>query len=241
MLRVKGIVALVAVLAAVSSAGDVSIVASWRSPSVITFGIDYYGGYLYHATPTESRITVTTLTGSIITWLPDVTRGWDLDRTPVEFWVAVGSGRGIARLSTTGSFIRQVSTPGNLGLGITYGEGCLWYATLSTTPYLYRLTVNGSVMSSFQLPGRSPGGLFWEASTLWYADAANPSGSIYHLTTTGSVLDSITVPNTRPAGITWQGPYLWYTDYNNHYVYQARYSPVGVTPASLGRVKAMYR
>ena len=240
---IKAIAAVLLVVAITADAGEMSIVASWRSPSNATMGIDYYGGYLYHATPGQDIINITTTSGSFVASLPDPSRAYDIDRTAIEFWTANGTGSGITRLSTVGSYIRGVATPGSLGRGVTYGEGCLWYATYITAPVVYRLTANGSIMASFRLPGRSPGGLFWDASTLWYADAANPppNGLIYHVTTTGSVIDSIAVPSTQPAGVTWQGQYLWYTDYKTHYVYQVRYSPVAVSPASLGRVKAMYR
>jgi len=235
-----GVLALAVLVAAASATVSGSIVASWRSPCRYAFGLDYYDGCLYHTGQAESVIYATNTAGSILGITPDPSKAYGVDRTANEFWTAPGVDL-IYRLATTGSVIRSLPAPGYAGYGVTFGEGCLWYSTYTTAPYIYRLTVDGSVMSSFRSPGRATGGLFWEAPTLWFADCANPSGSIYHVTTNGSIIESITVPGARPLGVARQGPFVWYTDINTRFVYQVTYTQTELEPASLGRVKALYR
>ena len=234
-------VALAVLAAAATATVSGSIVASWRSPCINPAALDYYDGRLYHVAQAERKIFITTTVGSLLGSVVDPTSARGLDRTAIEYWICHANGS-IARLDTTGSLIRVLPGPATQGYDITLGEGCLWYSGYTTAPYIFRLTVEtGSIMASFRSPGRAPGGLFWEAPTLWFAEGANPTGSIYHLTTTGSIIESITVPGARPYGVAREGPFIWYTDFTTGYVYQITYTQTGVEPASLGRVKAVYR
>ncbi len=221
-----------------------SIVSSFRSPCTgSAYGVDYHGGYLYHADGGSRRVFyVTNTAGSVVATIPDLTAAVGIDRTDAEFWTSNYSGW-VSRVSTNGSTIRRFRIPGQVrGYGITYGNGYLWCDTApGSTRRVYQFTTYGSVASSFTPPGAAAGGLCWDAPHLWYADSLNPTGLIYRITTSGSVVTSINVPGARPRGITRQGPYLWYTDFNKSWVYQITIGFTAARPASLGRVKALYR
>ena len=103
------------------------------------------------------------------------------------------------------------------------------------------VTIIGSLVASFRSPGRATGGLYYELPYLWFADCANPTGSIYQVTTAGSIITTVTVPGARPFGVAREGPYIWYSDFTRRYVYKVTYSPTAVAPASLGKVKAVFR
>jgi hypothetical protein len=233
-------VLIIAVVAAVVSAfgGTASIVASFTSPcSSYAWGIDYHGGYVYHGDG-HNYIYRTTTTGSLLDSLDVGNASAGIDRTDFEFWCC-NLGGFIFRLSTTGSVIRSFEGPAYEAYGITHGEGFLW---CSDALYLYKLTVNGSLIGSFRLPATSHRGLCWAAPYLW--TASNARRMIYQTTQSGIVVDSFgTVPGYTPHGVTWDGSYLWYTASSGVllYVYKARLCFTAVTPASLGRVKALFR
>ena len=224
--------AAITLCAATAFAGTASIVASWPSPcSSSAYGIDYYGGYLYHADSPAYKIYKTNTAGSILETIPTTIRPFGIDRTQIEFWTDDGAAM-IYRLETTGTFIRSFKGPGIISGGVAFGEGFIWY---TSGPVVFKLTPNGTVVKSFELPGGLHG-INWYASNLWIADWSK--GKIYQTTEAGRIIESIT-PVGRPYGVTWDGSYLWYTA--NRYVYQAHISPTSIAPASLGRVKALYR
>ena len=224
--------AVITICAGTAFAGTASIVSSFRSPcSTYAWGIDYHGGYVYHGDG-HNYIYRTTTTGSRLDSLSVGNASAGIDRTDLEFWTC-NRGGWIFRLSTEGSTIRSFEKPVD-SYGITYGEGFLWYSSKS---YVYKLTVNGSGVSSFRLPTASHRGICWDAPYLW--TASNGSQMIYRITQTGSVVDSISIAPNNPWGVTWDGSYLWYTA--NYYVYQVSISHTPVAPASLGKVKAIYR
>lgn len=108
---------------------------------------------------------------------------------------------------------------------------------------LYTMTTTGSVVRSFRQPGTFPGGVDYVApGYLWLT---NWSGSplLYYCTTMGSVIDSFSTPGcARPSGVTWDGNYVWYHDYSSpNLCIRAKVNFTGIAPASLGKVKALFR
>lgn len=218
-----------------------SVVSSFRTPCTNgVYGIDYHDGRLFHAEGGAANVIYeTTTTGSLLGTIPvgPYPAAIGIDRTDVEFWTCRYYRGLVHRLTTAGSLIRSFERSSG-GDGITYGEGCLWYAD---SPWIYRLTVNGSVMGSFRAPSAYVYGLCWDAPYLWLSDPGTTSGSIFQITTTGSVVRSIPRPGQRPVGVTWDGKYIWYTNPADQWVYRMTVTMTGVAPASLGRVKALYR
>jgi len=232
-MRKATLVVLAAILcAAAGYGGTASIVASFRSPCARVCGIDYHGGYLYHGDG-QNYIYRTTTTGSLLNSLNVGNASWGIDRTDDEFWTCNIAGF-IFRLSKTGSVIRSFEGPSYPGYGITNGEGFLWY---STATYTYKMNITASLISSFRLPASRHRGLCWDEPYLWTAD--NGTRRIFQITQTGSVVDSFSI-NENPYGVTKDGSYLWYSASNN-WVYKTKLCYTAVEPASLGRVKAVYR
>ena len=120
--------------------------------------------------------------------------------------------------------------------GIAYGGGFLW-VTASTT-YIYKLTIDGSAVNRFILSGCNPDGICYDDGELWLAERSK--GGIWNVTTSGSIIESYDIPQT-PWGVTCQGEYIWYSVYANGYVYKMLPITTGIAPASLGKVKALYR
>ena len=225
--------AAITLCAATAFAGTASIVTSFISPCNPgdVYGIDYYDGSLYHAGgATSGYIYRTTTDGSTISSFKHRASG--IDRTWSEFWTSFYSARLIYRLSTTGTVIRTIEAPG-LGPGVAYGEGFLWYSTGSE---IYKLLVDGSIVESFKTPKVGATGVCWDDPNLWLA--VYPAGTIYKITQTGSIIGS-TQTKGNPYGVSWDGSYLWYTAIG--WVYKAKVNFTSIAPASLGRVKALYR
>ncbi len=221
-------------LAGTAFAGTASIITSFRSPCRNVRGIDYHGGYLYHAAVSEN-IVVTTTTGSVVQTIRALYTGTGLDRTNIEFWTATGYL--INRLSTNGSLLRSFMGPVRVR-GITFGEGFLWLTGNDTR--IYKITVNGSVVNSFTLPRCNSYGICYRNRELWLAERSE--GSIFQVTVGGSFIESYPLPQ-YPWGVTCEGQYIWYSSFMNGWVYKMLPIPYGtaVTPASLGKVKALYR
>jgi len=221
--------------AAAAYGGTASIVSSFRSPSSAAYGIDYYDGYLYHADRAVPYIYQTTMTGSLVKSIrvsaPYNPAG--IDRTQDGFWTCSYNPPWVYRLSTTGAVLNSFPA-WERGWGITFGEDSLWYTQLF---YIFKVTTGGSIMRSFVITGINPAGICWDNPYLWIAGYS--THQIYKITQTGSIVDSANVKGGPTYGITCDDPYLWYTA--NYYVYQIRFSPTAVAPASLGKVKAIYR
>jgi len=225
--------AAITLCAATAFAGTASIVTSFISPCPSgVYGIDYYDGHIFHINADLGLIYETTMAGNVIKTVRTGRKSFDLDRTAGEFWLADRDTKIIARLTTTGSLISTFAAPGPYGCGVTRGGASLWY---SNGDDVFRLNQAGSIMDSFAAPAPTATGLFWEAPYIWIAGGGS---NLYQVTTTGSVVDYFTTP-TYAIGITRGGGATWFTA--GLYVYQARLCYAPVAPASLGRVKALYR
>jgi hypothetical protein len=219
--------------AAAAFAGTASIVSSFQSPCGSKVrGLDYHDGYLYLVEYANS-IYCTTTTGSVVSQIPGGLMG--IDRTDYGFWSC--SQTFIYLLTTSGSYVRTYEAP-STAWDVTEGGNYLWCGTGALA---YRLrSDNGSRLGSFRLPSSANRGLDWDAkeNCLGSIDAYK----IYQLTTTGIVVESFNVPGGRsPYGITRQGQYIWYSSPTTGYIYKALPCYTAVAPASLGRVKALYR
>ncbi len=125
---------------------------------------------------------------------------------------------------------------------------CLWYS------WLWRITTNGSILSTFDMGIKLPSGLAYDDRTpggpfIWCCNEPKERTTyVYKLTTNGSVLESAKwpIPNSNLVGLAFDGTYLWGVEtpevWNENYIYRIfYYSDAGVIPASVGRIKALYR
>lgn len=238
-------------LAGTAAATGGSIIRSFESPcNDRTGGIDYRGGYLYHANfngPCE--VLKTGVNGSLVSALKEPPYAVGVDFTGAvywtyTFWPTVPRDR-IYRLNQDGSITASFAAPAN-GYGVAYDGEHLWYSTAGSHywNYVYKLTTKGSVISSFQAPhgaGFLNKDVDWGGSYLWLAQSGNVGGVIYQMTSTGSVVYSFFLAGRRPTGVAWDGKHVWFADGGNDWVYQMEWSGIGVAPASVGKVKALFR
>jgi len=241
-----GIVVLLAliggcIMATGALGGTGSIVNSWPSASGAGIsGLALSGGYLYHADTVNRYVYVTTTRGSIARSfrLPLYVNAVDFTLDVTSLWACNTAGYVYRLNPTTGIINGSWRTP-EAGCGIAYGGGQIWCASPTR---IYRYTVTGSLFGTVSSGGRDLAGLEYADGYLWAVDRR--TWRICQLTEGGSFISSI----QRPPGIygvtrtSDAGPaYIWYTDQATRWVYHimAGYTPVA--PASLGKVKALYR
>lgn len=156
----------------------------------------------------------------------------------------------------TGSTVASFRYPSGAtrGSGLAFDGSSLYFADYDASR-IWRLTTAGSVLATLPTAITKPWGLAYDSKTpggpfLWLADhpfGSGPQSKIYKLTTAGSVVDSANWPvtGTGACGLAFDGTYLW--GINNvypqpNYAYRMAFvSDVGVKPASVGRIKALYR
>lgn len=237
--------------AASAAATGGSIIRSFESPcNDRTDGIDYRDGYIYHANfngPCE--VLKTTVAGSVVSSLQEPPYACGVDFTGSDFWAYAYWPRvprdRIYRLNRDGSVVASFAAP-SYGYDVTFDGGNLWYSTAGNHywNYVYKLTTAGSVLSSFQAPhgrGYLNKGLDWGGSYLWLAQASEVDGLVYQMTTAGSVVYSVSMPGRQLTGVAWDGKHVWFADGGTAWVYQMTWSGIGVAPASVGKVRALFR
>jgi hypothetical protein len=235
--------------------GDV--VSSFKSPAATPGGVSYRPGFLYISAATGGAIWRTDTTGSVISYHPTslvnnagITVGtirgktyyWVVDRVDVYTGYVY---RFIDNSSTVdGSF----ALPGRYAWGVSLIDSTHMYYSATMDYKIYVIhPMNGSVYSSFTVDFY-PGDLAYdEEGYLWVAGSATADKHVYKCTTTGSVLASFSAKKWgNPYGCGYDGEYLWVggSDWE-----RGRYTIVqfnvheypAVVPASVGRVKALFR
>jgi hypothetical protein len=121
-------------------------------------------------------------------------------------------------------------------LWLSYYDGNFW-----------RYTTDGSLVSSFDIYNTNEYDLAWDYANklIWYPNYN--TDRVYAITTSGSAVASWRIPTgvTAPYGIAYYGEYLYVStaggvpdDYI--WVYHCP-NVVGIAPASIGKVKALFR
>ncbi|HUV87192.1 MAG TPA: hypothetical protein VMX79_08770 [bacterium] len=246
-MTIRLIIVVTVALGAANFAGATggSVVASFRSPhaSGVPRGMAYSTHHtrLYHVSNTTNTIYATNTDGSVVKSFPCPADTRDVEGGQHYFWTCTYSATGVIyRINTTGSVEASFPAPAN-ATGITRDATHLWVSS-STTNYVYRMTTVGSVVASFAAPADDTAGLDWDGRYLWLADAAAADSTVYRLTTTGSVVWQCKAPAGRAYGVAFDGTYVWYGSMANpKYCFRMTISGVAVEPASLGKVKALFR
>jgi hypothetical protein len=157
----------------------------------------------------------------------------------------------------TGDIVTSFNGPYAAGTnlnGLTWTGTSLFAASFESTT-VYELTSAGTIVNSFDLPIDGVKGLAWGAGYLW-AVVADPYGGyyddyvVYKLTTAGNVVASY--PYEFDDAVTYVGGACWARDeqesllistYNGDmYIYEIGFAEdAAVLPASVGRIKAVYK
>jgi hypothetical protein len=262
MRKLTMILAGVAALAApvcVYGTGFGSLVSSFKSPDAWPLGLAYRPGRIYIATLACGVVWEVTKAGSIINYHPvnlggvcGLTRGTISGNT--YYWLADEGTKRIYRYVDNSSSIHgSFPAPGPKPWGLSFVDANHMYHTdegdgVYIDPKLYLLhPVNGSVYASYKLSFR-PGDIAYDDSGyLWITGPNVAVKSVFRCTLTGSPIASFSVAQYgHPGGCAYDGEYLWLGVYEITIPFHAimRFSlreEPAVEPASLGRVKALYR
>jgi DNA-binding beta-propeller fold protein YncE len=231
---------------------------SGAGPTWYAYSVEYDGSYLWTSV-LYHLIKRTYPAGSLVgtfgmdPYQPyglayDGTYIYSTNAATTRFVYQVDPGSG----STVASF--PYPSGASRGAGLAF-DGTYLYFSCYDASRIWRLTTAGSVVATLPTAITKPWGLAYDDRTpggpfLWLADhpfGSGPQSKIYQLTTAGSIIDSADWPVTGvgACGLAFDGAYLW--GVNNVYP-QANYcyrmlfvSDVGVNPASVGRIKALYR
>jgi len=243
-------------LAAGAAQGWGSLVASYASPGSSPYGAGFinYGGVNYITLTTQSPNRVWRLyesTGSVYSsFAPPavIINGCDsgvLGGTPTTWLVSMSPNYIYRCAYDTGSIYNTYSSPATYPFGLAYGE-------VGGTPYLFHSDLNyslyrlnpttGSVYASMFV-NFQPRDLAYGGGYLWFAS----DGYLIRRTNTlGSTTASFSVASggAQPVAVAYDpvGPYIWVgfdTPANRLNVYEI--NAVDILPASLGKVKAIYR
>jgi DNA-binding beta-propeller fold protein YncE len=255
----KKIIVIVAGVAAcapvcVFATGFGSVVSSFKSPGPWPEGVAYRPGYIYISCYVTGVIWRTTTTGSVISYHPTglvynkgVTVGAVTGR--IYYWVVNRKPGYIYRFVDNSSTVHgSFAVPGSDGWGVSYVDASHMYYTDFESQTLYLLhPMKGSIYSSYSL-SFYPGDLAYDSTGyLWIVGPYVKTKSVFKCTLKGSVLASFSVAQYGyPHGCGFDGEYVWVgasDGYNGVYSilqFNVREEPA-VAPASLGKIKALYR
>jgi len=240
------VVALVAVgLTAGAATADIAIVSSWPSPAMRPYGVAYDGTYIWvscDATAGRNIYRCSPDTGSVISSFNVSTTGlfgccwdgsylwYDALNAALEYY--------LHQSTDTGSVLSSWPSPLPRTVGCTWDGTYLWLSSYFN--YLGWATPAGSLVGSFGTTWR-PTGVMYDGYYLWTAEYRQPT--LYRITTAGSVVASFDFPAGEPWGLGFDGEYMWLTDIAQlGHVYKVDIGGYpAVAPASLGRVRAIFR
>ena len=247
------LVAAAALAAAGAYAGIGSVISSFPiTGNIMAHGVAWNGQYLavtnYHGAGDRMWRHYTTA-GSLVGSF-DPPRG---PNSPVQYgaefdgkcyWGSdLWQQKYVYRFTTQGSTISSFPAPNPSG--IAWDGSHLWIISRSSGGTVRQYTAAGSVMGSFSVAAITNGyDMAWDGKYLWCAN--RPSTGPYYIfrfTTQGSVLASFAAPGTFTTGCGCDGRYLWLSNNSGaRHVYQvdAELTP-NVAPASVGRIKALFR
>lgn len=245
-----------------------SVVASWDGRYVqgpMTYyplGITHGDGYIWlcYSSFFTKRLPANGSVVDLVSFSGPYGNDLAFEDSTKYLYFACGSNGVYVRQSTTGSNVRNFGLPP----GATSASGIAFDNTTPASPVwlsdmtawrLFNLTSTGSLVRSLTLTFGNIGGVAYDAETTGgpylFAGTRSSPCQVYALNvSSGSVYYSFTAPVSPNSlrGLGWDGNYLWTIDNvigspNVGWVYQfvAHDPNPAVAPASLGKVKALFR
>lgn len=239
------------------------VVASWRSPAINPLGAAQANGttlfWVYCRTSGDNVYRVNANTGSVISSFrsPATSDSKGLAYTsggvPGGNYLWIGDsgddtinmcdfGTGRVYLSWKAGHDPMGLAPEATGDGGANPRSIISTDTSPTYTWLHH-PITGSIISSF-----FHGGSFcvdiaydWRNKLIW-GGIGNP-GILRGWNTSGTVVASFLIPDRNPYALSYWNQYLWIgTTSPNHYFYKVHCPfPVDITPASIGKVKALFK
>jgi DNA-binding beta-propeller fold protein YncE len=242
-----------ALCSAAAAWGWGSLVNSYPAPGQSPNGLAYLSAtYICCSTNTPDKVwRIYRTNGSVVasyptTFLEPAGVAYGVIGSTGYVWVADPSADYIYRMGwNSGSIYASFPSPGEIPIGLAYateGGNYILYHTDYFNKRLYRLqATTGSIYASYLLP-YTPRDLGRGAGYLWIADTTNHV--IRAATTAGSTVASFLSQQGPPAGVCYDpaGEHVWVSvgvAVNRLFVYEIE--GIGVAPASIGRVKALFR
>jgi len=213
-------------------------------------GSDFWAGY-------SAYVAEWTQTGSrknmyYLNWGTNYEAAFDQANNRLYLISSLGANWILAIDPGSGSVINSFLLPFTYPKGLTFGGGYLYIAG-SRQSWMLKTTTTGSIAGSIDPKVLAISGLAWDSDTAGgpylFACVKDANHTIYRINpTNGSVVKSFKGPafEGNITGLTWDGKYLWACQNRagrDQYAFQfIAYEPnVGVTPATLGKIKALYR
>ncbi|MGD8717472.1 MAG: hypothetical protein PVH29_01500 [Candidatus Zixiibacteriota bacterium] len=194
-------------------------------------GLAWDGDYLWSCgSPTDAFVSLTT-EGSVVslfgigpTYNYAEGAAWDGMYLWYSYHVPGYDRASVNRVTTTGSAVGGFEAYTFNIAGLAWENDGIW---CNNTKY----TTTGSIISTFFIFG-GVRDMAWDGHYLWSGNK--------QITTNGSFIQSFPVPGVGyPTGTTFDGNYLWIHVYPR--AYQIDIGVVGVDPASMGKIKSLYR
>lgn len=245
-------VALLTAAAADAYLGQIQ--ASFRSPAgANTRGLARAAGYLYVVDGTDPGIVyrMNPDTGKVYDWYIVQWNGNNSGlafSTPSYLWVGCISTDVVYRTRAFTGSIYSSWEAGHDPFGVAPrstgdgGKGTTHIFTTDNQPdFMFTHRLNGNVVNSFPLRtySRFDSAFDWRNNLVWRG-----SGDyIYAHTPTGSIAASFESPAESPRGLAYNNRRLWIGSAANSYIYLVHCPKnfFAVEPASVGRVKALFR
>jgi streptogramin lyase len=161
------------------------------------------------------------------------------------YWVVSNSGTMYQCGFNSGSVYNSFSIPGSYPYGVTFRDsGSIYYVyyTDRSARRLYRMnSTTGSIYGSYTLSFPPNDLAYDDRGFLWIADST--ASVIRRCSMSGSVYDSFSVASYGyPAGVGFDGTYVWVgINAPLHRILRFEVEGVGIEPASLGKIKTVFR
>ncbi|MGD8719377.1 MAG: hypothetical protein PVH29_11220 [Candidatus Zixiibacteriota bacterium] len=260
MKKVAIVAALTVAVGASAFAALGDVVSSFASPSSSPYAVACCTSYIYvYCNTSPYNVYTCTPSGSVVSsWASPFgshTRGLGYEYGDYLWLGYYGSNAFVAKVNAAnGSVISSFEVHGVHtmygGVACQGNPGSPGIASVICNDYLpyraCRSTTSGSLINSFEYPSstsfRDPG---WDYGNdvIWWGHNTSTNPYMYAYTTMGSLKASFAAPGSYPYGCDYYDGYLWICrNASPYYVYQVDCpGTVTIVPASLGRVKAMYR
>jgi hypothetical protein len=244
------VTALAVALPLVSEAALGEVLASWKTPwpSRGANGIAHDGEYIWvkNGNSYEGLVFKCTTTGSVVTEIAfpypapsfysyGMTFDGEYLWTIYQYWRSMGSHDDYRKYTTTGSY-----AGGFVGHPFYYGSMAVtWsgehiFTHFPRRPIVEKYTTAGTLVATFPLAVGGGSDWAYYKRQLW---SYGVGGLIYGVTLNGSVVASFPAPGGRCHGTAFDAIDHQYPQW----VYKVDIDVVGVAPASVGRIKALFR